>query len=84
MPHFKLSLFLGRVLKGFHYYLLLIPDNYFINIEMCMNTYLMTFLKKIKKKLFCVKKFLITFLFYCHYWILSNCVVIKCFEGLRS
>lgn len=55
MPHFKLSLFLERVLKGFHYYLLLIPDNYFINIEMCMNTYLMTFLKKLKKKLFCVK-----------------------------
>lgn len=53
MPHFKLSLFLERVLKGFHYYLLLIPDNYFINIEMCMNTYLMTFLKKIKKNILC-------------------------------
>lgn len=58
MPHFKLSLFLERVLKGFHYYLLLIPDNYFINIEMCINTYLMKFKKKK-----CVKLpiFLITF-----------------------
>lgn len=55
MLYFKLFLFFECVLKGFYYYFFLIFDNYFINIEMCMNIYLMIFLKKLKKKFFCVK-----------------------------
>lgn len=52
MLYFKLFLFFECVLKGFYYYFFLIFDNYFINIEMCMNIYLMIFLKKLKKNFF--------------------------------